>query len=644
MSTSPPPPPALKSPHYRFFFIFLIGIVVIVSYQNSLNSPFLFDDYGNIVGNTRISISSITLQNVKEIFSPYQNSSSRKISNLTFALNYYFGQLNPVGFHFVNTMIHIVNGWLVFFLFQWYLRRISFGSQWNIIILSGIGALWWVTNPIHTNAVTYIVQRMTSLSTLFCLASLLLYLKARTKTEGSPSTSLTLKKSIFFYFAAAISWILAMLSKEIAAILPLLIITHEIYFFDIYTRFKAKQKQYALVFLLIFALFIAEMLFFLGPLFWENILAGYTSRDFTLLERLLTEPRVVFHYIGLFLYPLPTKLRLYYDTYQISHSFWSPTTTALALAGTMLWLSAIIFFFKKNKLLSFGLLWTFLCLLIESTVIALELVFEHRFYMPSIGFVLALTAALIWLTQRTSLRPLFFYGCMTIIICSQILGTITRNRTWANPIDFSIDEAQKNPDSVRALSNLGWILIEAGQPTVAEPYLQKALLADPDNIIALNNLFVIFDNPPYNNFAVAQLYLKKILTLVVNGKNLPTDSQALLNLSYYLFKNERYHDSLLLLEQISNFSKTPELYLYIGQCNLKLALYQDAQIALKQALLLEPENPEFKFYYAWSHQLDNSPDIAIKILSDLSIDRVQDMQLREDISKLLHELNTTTQN
>ena len=184
----------------------------------------------------------------------------------------------------------------------------------------------------------------------------------------------------------------------------------------------------------------------------------------------------------------------------------------------MLWLSAIIFFFKKNRLLSFGLLWTFLCLLIESTVIALELVFEHRFYMPSIGFVLALTTAFVWLIQQTNISPLFFYGCMTIIICSQILGTATRNRTWANGIEFSIDEVQKNPDSVRALTNLGWVLIEEGQPTVAEPYLQKALLQDPDNIIVLNNLFAIFNNPPYNNHVVAESYMQKILTVVKNGK------------------------------------------------------------------------------------------------------------------------------
>ena len=136
---------------------------------------------------------------------------------------------------------------------------------------------------------------------------------------------------------------------------------------------------------------------------------------------------------------------------------------------------------------------------------------------------------------------------MTIIICSQILGTSTRNRTWANEIEFSIDEVQKNPDSVRALTNLGWVLMRNGRPTVAEPYLQKALLADPDNIIALNNLFTIFDNPPYNNHAIAESYLQKILTAVKNEKAIRTDSQALSNLSHYLFKNERYLDSLLLL-------------------------------------------------------------------------------------------------
>lgn len=429
-----------------------------------------------------------------------------------------------------------------------------------------------------------------------------------------------------------------MLSKEIAAILPLLIIAHEVYFFDLYARFKARQKRYSLILFLILTLLFIETLYYLGPLFWKPIIQGYTSRDFSLLERILTEPRVVFHYIGLFLYPLPTKLRLYYDSYQISHSLWLPPTTALALTGTLLWLSAIIYFFKKNILLSFGLLWTFLCLLIESTIISLELVFEHRFYMPSIGVVLALTAILVWLAEWKAIRPLFYYGCMTIIICTQVLGTSTRNRTWANEIEFSIDEVQKNPDSVRALTNLGWVLLKNGRPTIAEPYLQKALLADPDNIIALNNLFVIFDNPPYNNHTVAESYLQKVITAVKTGKNGRTDTETLLNLSHHLFKNKRYLDSLLLLEQVTKFYGAPEVFLHIGQCNLNLNRYREAQIALKHALLLEPDNPEYKFYYAWSYQGDNSPDIALRILSELAIDNVQDIQLRKNINKLLDDL------
>lgn len=629
----------MNSEYFRSFFFFLIGIVVIVSYQNILEGPFLFDDYGNIVGNDHIYLSSLTLTNINEVFSPNQNSANRKIANLSFALNYYFGQLNPVGFHFINILIHIVNGWLIFCLFQWYFKRICLGSQWHVVILSGVASLWWVTNPIQTNAVTYIVQRMTSLSTMFCLAALLFYLKAKSITGSKPLLFSVSNQSIFFYIASSTSWVLALLSKEMAAIFPLLIIIHEVYFFDLYARFKTKQKRYTLFLLFILALLVIEIFYFLGPYFWERILQGYSHRDFSLLERLLTEPRVVFHYISLFLYPLPTRLHLYYDTYQISHSLFSPPTTAFAITGTLLWLAAIIIFFKTNRLLSFGLLWTFLCLIIESTVINLELVFEHRFYMPSFGFILALTAIFVWMTQRTNIRPFFVYGFMSIIIFSQILGTSTRNRVWANELEFSLYEIQKNPDSVRALSNLGVILVREGRPTVAEPYLQKALRIDPDNIVTLHSVFTIFNNPPYSNHIVAESYMQRVLALVKNGQAKSTDSYVLLGLSHHLFKTERYLDSMLLLDQVVKSYGAPEVYLHIGQCNLKLERYSQAQTALEHALRLEPHNPEFKFYYAWSHQLNKSPAIALKTLNDIDIDEVHDLQLKNNINNLLEDLS-----
>jgi len=625
----------VQTHYYRYFFFLCIGFVLITSYQNSLSGPFLFDDFGNIVGNQYISITSLAPSEIAKIFSPNQNSANRKVANLTFALNYYFGQLNPVGFHFINILIHIVNSWLVFLLFQWYFRKEVPHKQWNPIIISGLAALWWATNPIQTNAVTYIVQRMTSLSTLFCLISLLFYLKARNRQTNF----LIPQKTILLYIFSGLAWVLAMLSKEIAAILPVIIIAHEIYFFQLISRVRTRKKSFSIVLILFVCLLLSEGLYFIGPSLIGSILADYAHRDFSLVERLFTEPRVVFHYIGLFLYPLPNRLRLYYDTFAISHNLFTPFTTIIAIIGTLFWLASIVFFFKKHRLLSFGLLWTFLTLLIESTIIALELVFEHRFYFPSIGLVLAMIVGLIWCFEKANLRPKLLYFCIFFLISSQILGTYSRNKTWGNELEFSIDEIQKEDDSVRALTNIGLYLIKRGHPVAADKYLQKALTLAPDNLIVLNDLYQIYHNPPFQKHKQAESYLQKFFSAVKAGKAVSTDTQTLSNLAHHLFKSERYKDSLLLLEQESKYYAAPEVFLHIGQCNIQLKDFDKAITALSHASEIEPYNPEIQFTLAFAYFRNENIQAAKKLLVKIPIDTISDTALKNNIVELQNSLS-----
>lgn len=631
-----------KSCRYRALFFALIGVLVLLCYSNSLNGVFLFDDFGNIVGNKYIAITSLAAPEIQKVFSPNQNCNNRKIANLTFALNYYFGRLNPVGFHFINILIHMINAWLVFCLFQWYLKRSPLPERWNPVLISGFAALWWATNPIQTNAVTYIVQRMTSLSVMFCLISLLLYLQARSLKTVLPTAGLRPKRTVLFVVSLGF-WGCAMLTKEIAAIFPLLILAHECYFFQLLSKLKENWKKYGIFVLIIGAVFIGQALYFMGPDFISNILKSYDTRSFTLLERLMTEPRVVFHYMGLFLFPLPTRLRLYYDTFPVSHGLLSPVSTFFALAGTVLWLLAVIFFFKKNRLLSFGMLWAFLTLLIEATVISLELVFDHRFYFPSIGFVLASTISIVWLLKKFSSPPLLFYVFISVLIGSQILGTITRNRVWADPILFSLDEVQKNPASARAYSSLGYFLIEQHNPVQAEKYLQQALLFNKNHIVTLVDLVGIYANPPFNDTKKKKKYIRQIIRLVQNGQALPNDTASLNNLSHYLFEIKYYADCLKLLAQVQKYDISSETFLHMGQCNIKLNQPKEAVKALEHALDLEPENSEILFNLAWAYQLDNNSKKAQTILSEISLSEVKDKKLKDNIIKLRDDLKQQTE-
>ncbi|MCE4606746.1 MAG: hypothetical protein F7B59_05370, partial [Desulfurococcales archaeon] len=378
-----------KSPRYenKFFYslnmrkvIMLLGIVVLILliYSNTFNVPFVFDDKPNILNNHYIQIKSLTLDGIKNAAfkSPCHN---RPVANISFALNYYFHQYNLFGYHAVNISIHIITGILLYFFIKITLEitrekdstppGIKRQEPWLIAFLT---ALIWATNPIQTQAVTYIVQRMTSMAAMFYILSMLMYVKGRLADKRNG-------KYIFFGLSI-LSGLLAMGSKEISATLPFFIFLYEWYFLQDLdkTWFKTKIIPLACV-TLIFAIlgFI-----YMGGHPIENILKGYETRNFTLYQRVLTEFRVVIFYISLILFPHPFRLNL--DHYfSISHSLINPPTTLISLVTILGLIGLALYLAKKERIISFCILWFFGNLVIESSVIGLELVFEHRNYLPS---------------------------------------------------------------------------------------------------------------------------------------------------------------------------------------------------------------------------------------------------------------------
>ncbi len=622
---------------YKTTFLLLIGITLIISYQNSLSGPFVFDDIGNITNNPYIRVSSFSAEEFNKIISPYQPCKNRVIANLSFAINYYLGGLNPVGFHFVNILIHLITSFLVYALFQWYFQHIPLKSTWISTIIGGFAALLWATNPIHTNAVTYIVQRMTSLSTMFCLASLLIYLQARsTVTTKKTSISLTIK--IYgLYTISCLFWILAILSKEIAAIFPLLLLAHELYFFNSLSKINNNKKKLIIAGGIFAPIGIA--IFFLGFDFIYEIFSSYNNRSFTIIERLLTEPRVVFYYISLFLFPIPSRLSLYHDNFSISQNLLNPATTSFSIIGTFIWIILIILLFKRHKLLSFGLLWVFLTLLIESSFIALEIAFEHRFYMPSIGLVIIIITLAINIFDRLRINHAYIYLVLFVVITSQMLGTHTRNIDWESELTLAYDQAKKSPDSKRALTNLAVALIKKGRPYQAESVLQKVLYIDKNDIFALVNIFFIYINKPYENEIIAEKYLNKIVKAINSGKYLPMHNQGIYDIAKYLFqKQKRYADSLFFLEKVSLTYKTPDILTNIALCNMHLNKFNTAISYLKEVLKLKTHNWTAEYYLAICYKELGQLRKAKRILSDLQKKNIQHKVFKNLLNSQFNEL------
>jgi hypothetical protein len=239
-------------------------------------------------------------------------------------------------------------------------------------------SLIFISHPIQTQSVTYIVQRMASMGGMFYLLSLVLYVKGRLST-GRPR--------ILYFAGTGLSYLVGIFSKENVAILPLFIALYEFYFFQ---KLDLSPKGRKVLFSLVGALFILGAFGFIiwGGRYINVIIEGYEYRTFTMSERVLTQSRIVLYYLTLLVFPHPSRLNLDYD-FLISKTILDPPTTLISIliiAGLM---GYSIWSARKKPVLSFFILWYFGNLVIESSIFPLEMVYEHRLYLPAVGpFVL----------------------------------------------------------------------------------------------------------------------------------------------------------------------------------------------------------------------------------------------------------------
>ena len=236
-------------------------------------------------------------------------------------------------------------------------------------------------------------------------------------------------------------------------------------------------KKYKIVFSLVALVLLPFLIYKLS----NGVLNGYDYRHFTLIERLLTELRIVTSYIFLLLLPLPQFLNLEYDPV-ISTTLFSPITTLTSLLFLVVTIVGAWWVRKKFPLITFCVYWFFICLLIESTVIPLELRFDHRLYLPSAGFYLLLVlfcckvASLFLLdikNDRNS-RILLITFFLILFACLSLL-TYKRNMVWQDSITLHRDCALKSPLKARAHGNLAKALGGQGKYKEAIAECEKSL-------------------------------------------------------------------------------------------------------------------------------------------------------------------------
>ncbi|HET6725375.1 MAG TPA: hypothetical protein VFH85_05165 [Gammaproteobacteria bacterium] len=426
--------------------ILFVGYVV---YMPGLSGSFLFDDFPNIVNNDHLKMTVLSLdQLLSAAFSSNAGPLYRPIAMASFALNEYFGGLNPYWFKFTNLIIHLACGVLVIALSR--LLLASYREQ-RALWLSPERVRWvalllgaaWIVNPLNLTAVLYVVQRMVSLASFFMLASILFYVVGRRRQLAGTSGW------AFIWIGAPVMALLGLFTKEIAALVPLYLLAIEAVIF----RFRGARTRYDRS---IIALFTLGLLIpFLFGLSWllihlHGFLGSYSGRHFTITERLLTEARVMMLDIRWTLVPNVADLSLYHDDIAVSTGLLAPVTTLLSFFGIAALFAVAWLTRRRAPLVALGILWFFAGHCLESTILPLEIVHEHRNYLPDYGLLLAVISLL--LLPRPHPRKVIAAGTTVAVIFIGLLATVTWTRAaeWSSRLAQAYYEAQHHPASPRA--------------------------------------------------------------------------------------------------------------------------------------------------------------------------------------------------
>lgn len=585
---------------FAFVSLFLL---ILIPYSNTFDASWHFDDTTNIIKNKPLHLTDLSLENIKRtFFASYKGEGNlyRPTACLSFALNYYLGGTEVAGYHIVNLSIHFLAACFLFLFIHHTLNLPILKSRYQstAYFFALLSTALWAINPMQTQAVTYIVQRMASMAGLFCIMAMYFYVKGKISTFKSIKT--------VHYISCCICGILALGSKENAIMLPMTLLAYDLFLIEGITKNNLKRYSFFLAMVLVVCIVIALVLAGPSILNPKSLVDGYQNKGFTLSERLLTEPRIILFYISLLLYPMPDRLCLEHGI-TLSTGLITPVSTLVSILTIAFVLCLAVVTAKKRPFISFCIIFFFMNHLIEASVFPLELIFEHRNYFPSMLFFVPLALLLSMGFSYFSSKPFFQLILATFIIFTLVAwghGTFVRNAVWRTHKTLLLDCVEKYPDLSRPHHNLGAYYGRMDMPEKAVPeYLMALSKENINNLVARNwtcyNLGAIYqklgrDEEAFFYYDHAQKYQPNFAPTHV-GKGL------------LFMRKGRY------AEAISAFQKAIEAdpenvsaYGNLGFLFLLTGKNEKAIANLKQASSIEPDNAKIMRHLGIAYKLQGN--------------------------------------
>lgn len=450
-------------------FLFLLMMAfTLIAYWPGLGGPFLLDDFANLDQLGKLD----GVRNWETfrlyVFSNNSGVGGRPLSMLSFLLNDNNWPSDPFSFKYTNLLLHLLTG----ILLTWLIYRLLLARdpQRNDTLAARaalLTAALWLLHPFNVSTTLYVVQRMAILSALFSIAGLLVYVIGRDLLASQPRRAYILMTASVVFFTP-----LAVFSKENGALLPLLIAVLE------YTALRHPVSQnypssrWLMLFLGLPNLLIINYLAFR----WDTVTYAYHNRPFNLVERLLTESRILFNYLQQLIAPNLGASGVFNENPTISHGLLDPPTTLAAILAILTLAAGAWILRARYPLFSLAALFFLAGHALESTFLPLEIYFEHRNYLPAIFLFLPLTH---WLVGKAR-QWRWLYFIPPLFIGLFIFLTYQQTTLWGDQRRLIFQLAQKNPYSIRAQRTLAMELEAHGRPDLALRHLNKTLSHFPN--------------------------------------------------------------------------------------------------------------------------------------------------------------------
>ena len=555
-------------PVYTFCVLILL---VAGLYFNSLGNLFTNWDDSMIYSNSQVK--SLDWKNLRTIFTLHKASTYQPIRVLSYAIDYHFWKLNPLGYHITNIFFYVLTCIMVYFtLFHlsMNLREKAPSDSHGRVAL--FGALLFAAHPMHVEAVTWLAARKEVLQGFFFFLAFYLYLKGREKVG---------RRKIFYFSMVLVSILLATLSKPAAVIFPGIILIYEI------TKRKEGLVSFFKSHWLFLGLSLSVSIIFTFILMKVMLEAGGIKayRGDSCLSNFL---------VSLYVFLQNIKLLVFTINYSAAYSFFV-SMPVFCLKNVILILITFSLFvisvlsLRRTKVIFFSFFFFFITLLPYLNIIPISTLKADRYVFIasfSYAFMLGLAFDRFYVYQHKKFSEGFFKLLSVAVFLFLLAGysfmTIRQNTIWENSYTLWTDAVEKHPQSSTANALMGVVYMELGMDEKAVQYLEKAVQLLPYDYQSRNNLGIV-----YGRLDEPEKALKEFATAMSLR---PDDDTIKINLSVFYQRQKEYKKAEEVLKYLqSRNPKNANLYFRLGLVYKDSGRYEAAISEFLKSIELAPD-------------------------------------------------------